>query len=89
MHFWGRYGDLPTVEAARMSLQDIADNIKPEDLKDDYNPNATPEKRYDSIRLLRMIEGLQMVIWLNGGVPPVTWLPQLFDPKSYKKTGAK
>jgi len=67
--FNGRYGNLPTLEAAQMSLKDIADNVTWDDLN---------QETYEATRLKNMIEGLQMVIWKNGGKQPVTWLPFLY-----------
>jgi len=80
----GRYGNLQTLEAAQMSLKDIASNVTWDDLNranDDTVPN--PE-RYEAGRLSRTIEGLQMVIFMNGGKQPVTWLPMFYRP-AYEK----
>lgn len=82
MAFCGRYGNLPTLEAAQLSLKDIADNCTWEDLrKADTAENIPVSERYDSIRLNRMIIGLQMVIFRNGGKQPDTWLPMLYEPQ--------
>jgi hypothetical protein len=74
----GRYGNLSSGDAAQKSLQDIANNYTWDDLNRANNDKATTADRYDSGRLLRMIEGLQMVLAKNGGTAPVTWLPVLY-----------
>lgn len=79
MSFWGQYGNLSTIEAATQMLIDISKEIKPEDLKDWDNPNVESGLRYDSLRAVREIEGLQRVLWLNKAPYPHTWLPILFD----------
>lgn len=77
--FHGRYGNLSTNEAAIQTLKDIALEIKPEQLTKWNDINASPDERYDSLRLVRQIEGLQRVLWLNKGFPPATGLPVFFD----------
>ncbi|MDP4145600.1 MAG: hypothetical protein Q8936_14130 [Bacillota bacterium] len=79
MSYWGRYGHLSSVDAARESLLDIAEHVKPEELRDEFNQDLTITQRYDAMRLKRTIYGLQRVIWMNGGMEPITWLPKLFD----------
>lgn len=85
MSFHGRYGDLSTLEAAKAALIDIDKEIPDEDLVVIEKPiflNSPID--YDLMRLQRTIEGLQMVIWLNGGFDPSIRLPRLFDHKNYK-----
>jgi len=82
MTFWGRYGHLSSVDAARESLIDIAENVDPKLFdKSEFDESFPVDQRYDLIRLKRTIYGLQRVIWLNGGTEPITWLPKIFDPK--------
>lgn len=88
MAYHGKYGDLGTVDAAVLTLKDMANELKPEDLEGVDDPRRTPGERYSIMRLLRQIEGLQMVIWLNGGTEPATWLPNLFK-KEQRKYYAK
>ena len=79
MAFFGRYGNLPTVEAARLTLQDIASEITPEFLTRLDNTSLPIPERYQVLQVIKQIEGCQRVIWLNRGVCPVNWLPILFD----------
>lgn len=87
MPFEDKYGNLSTVQCAIESLLSIAREIKPESLVD--NPDHSSQQKYDLIVLRRMIEGLQMIIWANGGTEPHTWLPKLFERRVYKNYGAK
>ena len=65
----GRYGNLSAIEGARMLLQDVANNCTWENINaDDYDAN----------RLMKTIEGLQMIIHKTGGKQPITWLPFLY-----------
>lgn len=89
MSFWGKFGDLPIAEAARLSLLDIAQHTNPQYLSKIDSPLNTKEEQYDLIRLVRMIEGLQMILWRNGEREPITWLPQFFDKANYNNYGAK
>jgi len=82
MAFFGRYGNLPTVEAARLTLQDIAAAITPEFLTRIDDLSLSIPERYECLQVLKQIEGCQRVIWVNRGVYSLTWLPVLFD---YKK----
>ena len=79
MAFFGKYGNLKTNALAIQNLIDLAENIKPEDLLLWDNSSSTVRQRYESLCLRYQIQGLQRVLWLNGGCPPLTWLPVLFD----------
>ncbi len=74
----GRYGNLSSVDAAQKSLQDIANNYTWDDLNRANDDKAANADRYEAGRLLRTIEGLQMILAKNGGIQPVTWLPMLY-----------
>ncbi len=86
MAFWGRHGQLGTVEAATLTLREIANDVTWDDLNlanREAHPNATQEAWYMAHRLVRQIEGLQMVLWLNNAPVPNTWLPQFFHPEKH------
>lgn len=89
MAFWGRHGHLGTVEAATLTLREIANDVTWDDLRRadafdrDHNPTVSQEEWYMAHRLVRQIEGLQMVLWLNNAPLPNTWLPQYFHPENH------
>ena len=87
MSFWGKYGDLSAADAAKAALMEISQKFTENDLKKVHDGTLSAQERYDSGRLLRVIESLQQVIWLNGGFDPPTWLPKLFDFKNYRGKG--
>jgi hypothetical protein len=79
MAFFGKYGNLSTIQTAISALTDIAEKIKREDLMKWNDVECPFLERYESLKLARYVEGLQRVLWLNGGCPPQTWLPIFFD----------
>lgn len=85
----GRYGNLPTAEAAQMSLRDIANSVTWDDIDKANDDKASNIERYRAGRLLGMIEGLQMVIFRNGGKQPLNWLPMLYRPAHEKEMEAR
>ena len=89
MSFYDRLGHLSTGEADIKYLIDMTKNISNEDIIKVDDLNLTLRERYTYIRLARQIEGLQMVIFLNGGVQPVTHFLMLFDRKAYLRRGQK
>jgi len=84
MTYWGKYGDLSAVEAAKASLIEIAETISVDYFYKIDSPGLPPSEWYDLMRLHRMVEGLQQVLWLNKVSEPYIWLPKLFDPKKHK-----
>lgn len=79
--FWGRYEDLPTLEAAKQSLLDIEHHLEVEKLGKVMNEALPVAERYDSLRYERMIEGLQMVVIRNGGNLGFSRLPVFYKPR--------
>ena len=75
MAYYGKQGNLSTVEAAKEIIMVIAKDLTSERLAVDD---------YDGRKLKRTIEGLQAVVFLNGGLMPNTWLPEFIDRKKLK-----
>lgn len=66
--------EINTVTAAQNALINISQDPK-------ITPEFLESNKYDAIRILRQIEGLQDVLVKNGGVQPHTWLPFLSKSK--------
>jgi len=80
MSFYGDYGDLSTLEAAKSNLRDLEAEFNFKTLNDAYDFKTPESKRYDIGRILKQIEGLQMIILRNGGNLNHSLLPLLYRP---------
>lgn len=78
----GRYGNLSSIEAAKLSLLDIEKSLSADEW--DYIKterwDPMPEG-YENLRLFYMIMGLQQVIIKNGGNLGFSKIPQKWFPK--------
>ena len=77
MAFHGKYGHLSSINAAIQALKDVEKEYFETKFSKIDDKNVSIEKRYDDMRFLRMIEGLQWVVLKNGGNLSFSKLPDL------------
>ena len=85
MAFHGKYGHLSSIEAAKAALIDLEKELDGQTLSDWCNESIPVSTRYDDMRTLRMMEGLQRVVLLNGGDLSFLRLPNLTNLKPIHK----
>lgn len=82
----GKYGNLPTLDAAKASLLDIEKSMAKEEwqyvLHDEWH---TLPKGYDLNRLYMQIMGLQQVIIRNGGDLGFSKVPRIWFPRGHQE----
>lgn len=84
-YFHGKYGNLSTLEAAELNLKDVEEKLDLKKLNNWNNDNLSLAERYDAMRLVRQIEGLQKVILKNRGSLMFSNLPLFYKPLFIKR----
>lgn len=81
MAYFGKYGNLPAVDAAKLHLMDAEKGMNEEEWT--YIRAHEWRKSPTLLRLYYEIMGLQMVILKNGHLLAFSQIPRLWFPSSY------